>query len=317
MEEIEASAEVRKEGNGYILYPRTNNDRVLLDNFISDKNGKYLSVSLKKRLTGKTYEQTKAFWALVTILFTIEYERKPSEDERNQFYRELLPVYFPQVPSLKNPGEYSPKSWSELSKKEASGVIEKMLEDLGDAADLPSNIELTCRDFFTWWIEYKGGLYKDPSDYGDDGKPLSLSEWAESNRLCMATGVLGGDVCHIISRQQGMGLEWLINQSWNLYRCRHDIHLNIQHGKGWEALFKMAPWLRGRYERAKRLFDEGKKLSLEGYTPEEITAHLAYSDQCKNDVPIKRFVETKENKIESSTKSLATEALQEEDFDIF
>ena len=39
MEEIEASAEVRKEGNGYILYPRKNNDRVLLDNFISDKNG--------------------------------------------------------------------------------------------------------------------------------------------------------------------------------------------------------------------------------------------------------------------------------------
>ena len=324
MDAVEAGCLITKNSDTeYILRPRTNVDKNLLLGFVGDK-GRYVNVRVMNRAQAKTYDQTKTFWALLSLYFKILLGREPATKEIQWFYEEILPELFPTRMSVLNEGKAVPKHWSELTKQEGIEVINKMVILVSEQNGVPESIQTSVKDIFEWILNERNSLYKDPCDYHEDGTPLTRAEWEERNQLCMVTGVMGGDVCHIVSKELGKGYDWLINQPWNFYRASHEIHLNIQHARGWEALFTGdteyimadgrkfmgAPWLRSRYERAMRMFNEGKRLSNEGYTPEEILEHFAYSDSEEHDKPIEH---------KWNTKSLAEMAREEREVpeDIF
>ena len=322
MDAIEAGCLIQRVSDTeYILRPRTSVDKNLLASFVDPQKGRYVNVRVMNRAQAKTYDQTKTFWALLSLYYRAFIGSTPTSKELEWFYNELLKDLFPVRKSITKEGQFEPKHWSELTKAEGIEVINKMVVLVSEQNHVPESVQASVRDIFEWLQCEKNNLYKDPCDYHEDGTPLNKDEWAERNQICMVTGIMGGDICHIVSKELGKGYDWLINLSWNFYRASHEIHLNIQHSMGWKVLFNGkpdyimsdgkpfmgAPWLRPRYERAMRLFNEGKRLSNEGYTPEEIIAHLSYSESADNDKPIQHTY---------SAKSLAEQAASEE-MDIF
>ena len=301
MDLVESCCLIVDNGNGtYTLKPKRNIDRTTLASFVGEK-GRYVNVRVMNRAQSKTYDHTKAFWSLCVMMYELNYGQKPSSDVLDRYAREeIYPQYMPYIPKLSDPSELTHKTWSELTVSEGVEVISSMISDIGEMGQLPRDIEMNCVDMFTWFQERKNSFEKDPTDYDENGRPYSKDEWAERNKICMITGIMGGDICHIVSREQGKGFEWLINQSWNFYRGEHSLHTNVQHGMGWEALFnydghdlmdakriaypnapKLAPLLRKRYERAHRLFDEGVRLTHEGYSQEEVIERLSFIDKEK------------------------------------
>lgn len=281
---VEACCLIQEDGNGgYVLKPRTGTDKFLLENFVSGEKGRIVNVRVMNRAQSKTYDQTKTFWGLLALYYRAVFQTHPTTRDLRWFYEELLPDIFPARPSLTKDGEFVPKHWSELTKAEGIEVISKIASLAGERVGVPEEIRSSVRDIFEWVQGERGKLYNDPTDFHEDGTPLTLAEWAEKNTICMCTGSWGGDICHIVSRGEGKGLEWLVNQPWNLYRARHDIHLGIQHGISWDAVFdgvpRMgymgAPWLRGRYERARRLFDRGRYLFHNGTPMEDVIRILS------------------------------------------
>lgn len=301
MDVVEACCLVQRNENGtYILTPQRLIDKTTLDSFVGNR-GRYVNIRVMNRAQSKTYDQTKAFWGLCSMMYEINFGEKPKSTLLDEFVRDYIyPQYMPYRPRLSDPSELVHKTWSELTVAEGVTVISSMIEDIGEMAQLPREIQLNACELFCWFQGYKNNLEIDPTDYDEDGKPLSKDVWAEKNKICMITGIMGGDICHIVSREQGKGFEWLINQSWNFYRGEHSLHINVQHGMGWEALFnydghdlmdpkriaypnapKLAPLLRKRYERAHRLFDEGVRLTHEGCSQEEVIERLSFIDKEK------------------------------------
>ena len=53
-----------------------------------------------------------------------------------------------------------------------------------ESNNIPDVVGESVSDIFTWLQNEKNSLYKDPTDYHADGTPLSLSEWADKNKIC-------------------------------------------------------------------------------------------------------------------------------------
>ncbi len=336
MEVVEACCYIKAEDEGrFTLLPRTGTDKALLKAFVDEKKGRMVKVKVVNRAQPKTYDQTKAFWALAALHYqAFNGGNAPTSAELNYWYEDLLkPELFPTRVDTAREGSFKPKGWSELTKAEGMEVINKMCQLVMSSNSIPDSIGDSVGDIFAWLQSEKNSLYKDPTDYREDGSPMSLGEWAEKNPVCMCTGVMGGDVCHIVSRGEGKGLEWLVNQSWNLYRALHQIHIDIQHGISWDAVFngcprilinvngcevpwQGAPWLKPRVERARRLFNRGREMFHSGYTKEEVIRALSYSDSEEHDVQVKKHSAVLEP---VSVKSLAEMAADDKEIpeDIF
>ena len=339
MEVVEACCYIKKveEDGCFLLAPRTGMDKSLLNSFVDEKKGRIVRVKVMNRAQPKTYDQTKAFWALAALHYqTFNGGMAPTSSQLNYWYEDLLkPELFPVRVDVANEGKFKPKGWSEITKTEGIEIIDKMCRLVMESNNIPDAIGDSVSDIFTWVQGEKNSLYKDPSDYREDGTPMTLAEWAEKNPVCMCTGTVGGDVCHIVSRGEGKGFEWLVNQSWNLYRCLHQIHIDIQHGISWDAVFngcpriminvngrdvpwQGAPWLKPRVERARRLFDKGRQMSREGFSQEEVIKALSYSDCEEHDVKVEKYSAVSVEEPDS-VKSLAQIAADESEFegDIF
>ena len=329
MNVVEASCLIQKKSDTeYILRPRTSVDKNLLVGCVCEK-GRLVNVRVMNRAQAKTYDQTKTFWALASLHYrAFNGGTAPTSKQLEWWYEDLLkPELFPVRQDSVSEGKFKPKGWSEVTKTEGIEIISKMCNLIMTANGIPEEIGDSVRDIFSWLQGEKNILYKDPSDYHKDGTPLSLEEWANENQVCMCTGVMGGDVCHIVSRGEGKGLDWLVNQSWNLYRALHQIHLDVQHGISWDAVFdgcqriliningrevpwQGAPWLKPRVERARRLFNKGREMFHNGYTQEEVIRALSYSDSEENDIKVEKH---------STVKSLADMAAEDKEIpeDIF
>ena len=338
MDVVEACCFIQKADDGkFILAPRTGLDRSMLTAFVDEKKGRIVKVKVMNRAQPKTYDQTKTFWALASLHYrTFNGGMAPTSQQLEYWYSDLLqPQLFPVREDVVSEGKFKPKGWSEVTKVEGIEIISKMCTLVMGANDIPDVVGDSVKDIFEWVQAEKNALYKDPLDYHEDGTPMSLSEWAEQNPVCMCTGVHGGDVCHIVSRGEGRGLEFLVNQSWNLYRCLHQIHIDIQHGISWDAVFngcprifvningrevpwQGAPWLKPRVERARRLFNKGREMFHNGYTQEEVVKALSYSDCEENDVKVEKYSAVSSQE-PVSVKSLAEMAADDKEIpeDIF
>lgn len=289
MEQVEVCCGVKEEGGKFVLYPRTRGDGVALRIF-TGSNGRWVNIRLMNRAPSRTRTQDKAFWSLFHLYCQSLFGRKPSSDEIDFMYEKLRPALFPAREDLLGDGTSIPKSWSMLTKEEGIEVIDRLMRLVIESEDIPDAYQLEVRDIFRYLQSEKGSLRIDPADFSESGEPLTGEEWAERNQLCMIRGIKGGDICHIVSRQQGMGLEWLVNMPWNFYRGSHDIHIDIQHRLGWDALFSgtrhlnpatgewewiEAPWLKPRVERAFRLFYRGRELANMNWSREDIIKALS------------------------------------------
>ena len=155
---------------------------------------------------------------------------------------------------------------------------------------------------FTEFIDWRGRQKRDPIDVDENGEWLTIDEWVKKNPASMASGSTETvQCCHIITKNHRPDLRECV---WNLLRMTHYEHIEIQHRHGWERLLSLYPHLiprvRAAYDRAGELypFTVRDKFDKDGSEAnEDLTAENGTDG--------------------TSTKSLASQALGSQDYDIY
>lgn len=199
-----------------------------------------IAIDLRKWYRKKTLDQLALFWSLVRVL-TLESEGKDDKEIKTQLYHGLLHLYAPKVegrlPDGSKAGE-SVKTLSEMNTLEAARLIEGTFRELvlmGVSVDNSSKL----RNWYAEWRDWRGRAkaadleqtYRDLEDYKE------RVPYCEATLTPLHEG--GGSLAHIVSR--GAGGENF--EPWNFLHLRDDIHLQVQHTKGWVELLQQYPHL--------------------------------------------------------------------------
>ena len=261
MNRIAIRAVPKKFGNGsYLLLPATPSDRRAMDVFCGGvAEGEYAKVVLEEQRANKSYDQVKTLWALVSILYEMTNQCRPTAAQAAAMYASLIQSYAPTTADPRNPGGRIYVTLSHMNKYEASvfinSVMQECIERMGQSPD--SGIAVDVQDLFAQFVEWRGRQRRDPVDVDGEGGWLSMREWCMRNSASMATGLASGDleVAHIITRKARPDLADCV---WNCLRLTHYEHIEIQHRKGWQELLSLYPHLiprvKAAYDRAKMLY---------------------------------------------------------------
>lgn len=254
---------IDKSDKKWTIKPVTQLDEGILQQYVYDKDNKVLSLSVDEiHLASKSYNEVKSVFALTRILFFINNQRYPSNNENELMYKMMLEEIAPRH----SDGE--PKSLSEMSKWEASQFIRTLINMIADTLKLPNPEQLTVQDIFVAWSRYNESQKQNPIDYDENGNLLDVETWRKLNCISFATGRKTDDleIAHIISK--GSRPEFR-NCCWNFMLLEHELHIEVQHKISWEYLFELYPHLRARYDNAFRIaaaidqLNEGGRLTKE------------------------------------------------------
>jgi hypothetical protein len=191
----------------------------------------------------KSFSQLASVWVLVTILFEAMEGRKPTVEEKQGLYLDILEAYADRVPTMIG-NKTRPIHLSESSTYEAAKVIEGLIIELANMG-IQSDLQADVKRVVTAWHAYRGQLDADPLD------SVTEREFRERNPVCMAC-LVGGDglqLAHIVSRGANGAIR---SEPWNwMILC--DADHRYQHAEGWRPFMRKYPHLQGRFERAHRM----------------------------------------------------------------
>lgn len=261
MNKISIRSYPRKFNNGsYLLLPSTPNDKKVMDLFCNELNQNvYVKVTMEELNPNKSYDQVKTLWALISILYEITNQCKPTTKQSVAMYMSLIQSYAPSTVDPRDPNKKIFITLSHMNKQQASvfinSIMQECIEKMGSVND--GSLIVDVQDLFTEFIEWRGKQKRDPIDIDEEGNWLSIKEWCKRNNSSMATGLATDDleIAHIITRKSRPDLADCV---WNCLRLTHYEHLEIQHRKGWQELLKLYPHLiprvKAAYDRSKTLY---------------------------------------------------------------
>lgn len=205
----------------------------------------------------KTWNQLKAVWALVTIIYQSMHGTKPNEEEKYELYLDCLDMYAEKVKN-RFTGTLRPVHISESDVMQAAGFIQHLMNVLIEYCDLDMadengkklNLDADVRTVFYRWQEWRGQQAMDPLDLDADGSLLGEEAWRKRHKVSDASGVGGYlQLAHIVSKGSD---EAHRHCAWNWLSLLPEEH-RLQHDKGWEVFLSRYPHLRGRVLRARSL----------------------------------------------------------------
>lgn len=257
MDKVSFRAVPRKFNNGsFLLIPASLGDKTSLDSFCTTLGNKYVTVTINRSKSNKTYDQVKTVFALCSLLFQSNYDRKPNGEELEKCYESLLWDYADKEPDLLHPEREVPVHLSKMSKIQAAQFINALIALVIENCDLDARQQIDIKELFQTFKQETSVGEGNPCDYDKDGNLLSIDEWCERNNVSMASGVNDGtlEIAHILSK--GAHEEYR-NCVWNFLRLTHHEHIEIQHRKGWEELLAIYPHL---IPRVKAAYDKAGEL---------------------------------------------------------
>lgn len=288
------------ENGSFLLLPATPAERSILNTFCEGAQNQYVTVTINKAKGNKTYDQVKTVFALCSILFQCNYDRKPNSEENQKMYESLLWDYADREPDLLHPERDVPVHLSKMNKMQAAQFITNIIALVIENCDLDDRQQIEVKDLFQEFKRETSVGKGNPCDYDSDGNLLSIDEWCERNNVSMASGINDGtlEVCHIITKSKRPDLRDCV---WNFLRMTHYEHIEIQHRHGWERLLSIYPHL---IPRVKAAYDKAGELY-----PFTVKEKFEEIDSSEEEV-------VKDN---LTTESLADLALSDEkqDYDIF
>ena len=257
---ITFKARAKEYKNGCLLIPATVVDKRLLDAFCRSAENSYVTVTatLKKNL--KSYDQCKTIFALINLMFELNHDRKPTEQEQAFLYTKLLWKYADRMEDPDDPDTTIPISLSNMDKIQASHFINSIMAEIYENThgSMSTYQELDLKELFEEFQAENGYGDLNPIDYDKDGNLLSEEEWREKNKFSFASGVRTEDLqlAHILSRGAH---EAFRNCPWNWLMLTDYEHNQIQHAKGgWLKLLTLyphlAPRVKNAYDTARELY---------------------------------------------------------------
>lgn len=208
-------------------------------------------VTLDLPAEGRTFKQNNTLWALITIIFVSMNGKKPTAEEKQELYLDILEEYADRVPT-RFTHRLRPIHMSESDTVHAAKLIQACFDILRDYCDLNMDLQADVRTLFWEWHRWRGGLERDPLDYDEETeKAVDEGEWRASHMVSDASGVGGAiEKAHIVSR--GADAQD-IDEPWNWLALLPEEHRFLQHQNGWAAFLEKFPHLEGRVKRAREL----------------------------------------------------------------
>lgn len=255
MDKVVFKAQPKKFSNGsYLFMPASVADKSLIDTFCEGYPKTYVTVEVHGSRGNKTYDQVKTVFALCSLLYQVNYGKKPNDEQRRQMYESLLWDFADKEPDIRHPERLVPIHLSRMSVTQASRFINDIFNLIIENCDL-DDIQMTqVKELFETFKEHSSHGRYNPCDFNKDGQLYTVEEWCKVNNVSMASGV-GGDleIAHIISKGAREDLRDCV---WNFLRLTHEEHIGIQHQKGWQAFLEMFPHLKPRVKKAYDLAGE-------------------------------------------------------------
>lgn len=293
--------------NGCLLLPATPADRRILDPFCQSAANHIITVTANYSRSNKTYDQVKTVFALVEIIFTCNFDRKPNQEECERLYKELLELYAERRECLLDVNKTEPVPLSKMTKHQASEFINALIHLIMKNCDLTESQSVDVKQIFEEFQQNEGFGEKNPIDYDESGELLSESEWREKNRYSFASGLIDEtlQLHHIISKGARPDIK---DCAWNWIMLTDYEHNRIYHDKGWETFLEMFPHCANRIKNA---FDKGHQLYP--LDLQDALKKLGLIQENGLDVEKKQEENTDiiEEKKEFNTASLATFALDD------
>lgn len=267
--------------NGCLLLPATVADKLILDNFAQSCGSKYCTVTANFARSNKTYDQVKTVFALCSIIAECRLGHKPTDEQVDAVYNEMLEMFADRIPNIYNPEKTSPIRLSKMSKSQAAQFINSLINLIIEYLDLSDTQQVEVKEIFVEFKKNEGFGELNHIDYAPDGHLYTIDEWCENNNVSMASGVGGEDlqIAHIISK--GAHPEYR-DCTWNWLRLTHYEHNEIQHRKGWKEFLSMFPHLIPRvktaYDKAGErypftMIDEFEEFEKEHEREEKVKVH--------------------------------------------
>lgn len=274
MKEMTIRAVARKFDAGYLFVPATKADKQVMQMFCEESKGEYVTMDVVTSRKNKSWEQVKAVWALIELIYEVTYGVRPTSKQAANLYMSLILLYADRVPDLLHPGEKIPVTLSQMDKEQAVRFIQCLINHLAGLEKL-SDIQASSLDeIFKTFEEMKGGLEKDPVDIDENGNWLTVEEWRKRNNHSFASGRTQAlEVAHIVTRGSS---PQNIESVWNLMLLTHEEHIDIQHGKGWDEFLAIYPHLKPRVNRARAMagkaeFEDNGKKAIFNDKPEVVS----------------------------------------------
>ena len=322
MNKISIRAVPHKFENGsFLLLPATPAERSSLDAFCETIGNRYVTVTINGTRSNKTYDQVKTVFALCSILFQCNYDRKPNSEENQKMYESLLWDYADKEPDLLHPEREVPVHLSKMSKMQAAQFITNIMALIIDNCDLNDRQQIEVKELFQEFKKQTSVGKGNPCDYDSEGNLLSVDEWCERNNVSMASGIDDGtlEIAHIITKSAHPEYRDCV---WNFLRLTHYEHLEIQHRKGWKELLSIYPHLIPRVKAAYDMAHELYPFTMTQEFNDVVTDKTSDSVENiqKEEVQELSFDNTVVKK-NLTTDDLAEQALSQEDdlnnYDIF
>jgi hypothetical protein len=261
MKKISFRSVLFRNESGYYFKPATNADKTALDIFFQENEGKYLTITCSQRKGNKTYDQVKAVWALIYILYESIYGGKPNTEQAASMYSALIEDYAPREPNPLREGKDMPVTLSRMSKSQASVFIQSIINEICLHHKLSDDAQADLQELFAEFQEHKGTFTDDPVDFGENGEMLSIDEWVKRNPVSMASGRTENlEIAHILTRG---AYPQFADCTWNMMRLTHEEHIGIMHNQinkngeitkdEWGLFLQIYPHLRKRVERARNI----------------------------------------------------------------
>lgn len=268
MGKVSIKALVSKYDNQYSFKPATIADKRVIDTFAETSVGKYVTLTVNYSKGDKTYDQVKTIWALIAIMYEAINGFKPTSDQSEQLYSELLDSFAERTPSILHQGDTVPIPLSSMSKQQASSFTQCIINELAESCDLTPDLQSDVKEIFEQFQKWKGEQITDPVDYGENGVLLTTSEWLEKNVISFASGLKENlEIAHIVSK--GTAPQYR-DCCWNFLRLTHEEHM-MQHKIGWDKFLEIYPHLKPRVEKARELAHKIDTLNKpEKIIPDEI-----------------------------------------------
>lgn len=172
----------------------------------------------------KSEKQLASVFSLVTAIFESMEGGKPTEEEKNDLYNDLLEMYAYRKPSRLQPNVRRVVRLSASNTFEASYFIEGLLIHLCMECQLTQDVQADVRTVLWNWERWKGQQELDANDYYDKEKtkPLSEKDYRKRHPYCAATGIRETlALHHIVTRGSNARA---IHEVWNWVILSHEMH---------------------------------------------------------------------------------------------
>lgn len=240
--EFTANCIIREESGNIILEPLTPEERALFFKSIGCKKNIYV-VNCKSPRKDKTYKQIKTVWKLIGIIFESQEGRKPTSEELNNMYEDLLEEYAMKRKSALT-GKLIPVHVSRADSSQMAYFVEGLMLHLSQYCDLPMDAQTEVRALLFEWEYFRG--------MNDDPEKIQCTEeiYRERHPFSEASGRGGAlHLHHIVTKGSHEELRH-ITANWVMLTW--DEHKEI-HEIGDEAFLEKYPHLRPKFEKAKSL----------------------------------------------------------------